>query len=261
MKIATAFLPVFLAVAGLSGCAPPAPKQALDDEAAMRAEGYASAPRITSVSAGAPGRVMLGGEAQPGSRVRVQYGAGGGQAIGSTADSKGRYRVDLPTTPVGGLYDVSTVENGGREMHADGRLFVPPDVQDRAVLLRTGAPSLSIGGPQAPLSVVDFDGAGALIISGRVAPATEVEVSVDGGPPATVQSGPDGIYHVKGQVSSPERGAQIVLNVHAGSTDVGRTLLFTVPDADRGDQMSRVDGGWRVDWVLPGGGMQSAIVY
>ena len=240
----------------LAACSPGHPEKAEDPDAYMHAQGYASAPQITSVAAGAAGMIAITGKALPGARVRIQYD--GGHNAGITADSRGGYRADLPLPAQGALYDIST-EDSGRQMPAEGRLFVPSSAPAKAVILRAGLPGRMLGDETESLAVMDFDGGGALVLSGKVAPKTEVTLDVDNQGTASVVSDARGGYYLQVKVSPPAEGTTMSLSLVAGGVNVRKVLPFA--NAASGDRITPVDGGWRVDWAVPGGGMQTTVVY
>ena len=209
----------------LAACQPshPASKDpAAEEAAALEAKGYTHAPAITAVTGGAPGFVVVGGDAPADSRVRFAFAdplKGGGQAVGVTADAQGHFHAEVPTTARGGLYDI-IVDDGGRPRQAEGRLFVPPDHPERAALLRPGAASRLLR-PQAPgvaqgvvqgvvqgVATSDYDAAGAFAVSGRVAPDAEVTVIVNNEIRALVRSDHQGNFNAATQVPPPGPVAQ-----------------------------------------------------
>ncbi|MEI9902722.1 MAG: hypothetical protein WDN06_01120 [Asticcacaulis sp.] len=248
-----------LGVAGLAMAAcTPKPQQAQDDDSYMRAKGYARAPQITVV-AGSGGTVTVSGLALPGGRVRFLYGAD--RAIGVTADSKGRFKADLPTTAQGGLYDIS-MEDTGRQVEADGRLFVPPAAPQKAVILRAGAPSRPVAHPGPGITLVDYDAAGAMLVTGVAAPQAAIAIEVDGVSwPKQPRAAADGAFTATCQIPPLEDTAVTLdITVAAGSETWNRTIAVSRSPSG-GDRITAVNGGWRVDWVLPGDGMQTTLVF
>ncbi len=251
-------LRLLLAVACIApGCSPKT-EQAQDAEAYLRSKGYSRAPQIEAIVPDDAGNVTASGRAAPDGRVRFLYG--GQRAIGVTADSKGRFKADLPVGGQGELFDVS-VDDGGRLMQAEGRLFVPPSNPQKAVMLRPGLPSQPVHGDADPISILDFDNTGALVLTGKVAPRTEVTLGVDGQGITTATSDATGLYYMQVHVAPPAAGAKISLNVQAGSVNAQRAFDFSPADPKAGDRITPADSGWRVDWVLPGGGMQTTVVF
>ncbi len=246
-----------IAVLSLGACDAGKPKADDDGEAALRKAGYTPAPQITGVQQNGPSGFVITGQADPDGRVRFLYGQQ--RAIGVTADSKGRFRAELPAGPMGGLYDLS-IEDTGRLLHAEGRLFIPPMHPTKAVLMRTGSPSQSLFNEGEALAVMDYDGAGAAAFSGRVAPRTQVNIILNGEIRARVTSDDKGFYSATGQMNAPSANPAIVtVGLQAGAIQANHQVPVSLPaDADR---VTAQGEGWRVDWALPGGGIQTTLVF
>jgi hypothetical protein len=242
----------------------PAPKDpAAEAAAALEATGYIHAPTISAVAAGDPGFVVVSGGAPADSRVRFSFTdplKGGTQAVGVTADSQGRFRAEVPITSSGGLYDI-TVDDGGRPRQAEGRLFVPPGLPDHAVLLRAGAPSRLMWPKTPGIAVADYDAAGAFAVSGRVAPDADVTVIVNNEIRDLGRSDHQGDFDAATQIPKPGPTPQTVtVIVQADKAEFRRDIQVLAPP-DKGDRLTAVAEGWRVDWQVPGGGEQSTVVF
>lgn len=246
---------VALAVAA-AGCSPK-PEASQDPDAYMRSKGYARAPQILSVT-GSGGVATVSGQAVPEGRVRFLYG--GQRAIGVTADSKGRFKADLPLSGQGGLFDVA-VEDTGRLVQAEGRLFIPPEAPQKAVLMRSGSSSLPVAPQGQGIAFVDYDAAGAMMITGVAKPGAAISAVVDGESwPKQAQAATDGSFTAVTQIPPPgDTVAAVNVTVQAGGQSFQRAVPVSHPTA--GDSVTPVDGGWRVDWAVPGGGMQTTIVF
>ena len=219
---------------------------------------------IASVAAGDAGFITVGGNAPANSRVRFSFSdplKAGAQAVGVTADGQGHFSAEVPITSSGGLYDV-TVDDGGRPRQAEGRLFVPPGRPDHAVLLRPGAPTRLLWPHEPGIMVADYDGAGAFAISGLVAPDTEVTVIVNNEIRDLGHSDHQGNFDAATQIPQPGPVPQTVtVIVQAAKADYRRDVQVVGVPAGAGDRVSPALGGWRVDWQLPGGGVQSTVVF
>ena len=127
----TCFVLALSALACLTACKEK-PKTT-EATSAMEAAGYWRAPEITGVDQAGSNMFVVTGQTIANARVR--FGYSGQRAVGVTSDSKGRFRAELPSSPEGGLFDLST-EDGGRSMHADGRLFIPAGAIGGAIIDR-----------------------------------------------------------------------------------------------------------------------------
>ncbi len=252
----TSLFLVFSALAGLAACKEK-PK-ATEATSALEAAGYWRAPEITGVDQTGSNMFVVTGQTIPNARVRFSYS--GQRAVGVTSDSKGRFRAELPSGPDGGLFDLST-EDSGRSMHADGRLFIPAGAPGKTVLMRPGAPSLALFNDLTAVAVIDYDRAGAVAIAGRVAPTAAIEVVLNGEIRARTTSDDRGFYTATTQIEPPDESeAANTLSVMAGGKEYVRNFKDSRINTD-GDRITRFEDGWRVDWVLPGGGMQTTLVF
>lgn len=249
---------LILSGTGLSACHPRDTQAANDDESALHAAGYARAPVITGVSQGDSSTFVVTGLASQDGRVRIVYQ--GNRATGVTADSNGRFRAEVPATLVGGVYDLSMDDNG-RPMHADGRLFIPPGHPEKAVMLRSGSPSVPVANAGTVIAVIDIGGNGGAAVSGRAAAGAVVKLLDGGDLRGQVKSDSMGDYSVTTRIEPPTATPVTwTFTLQAGTTSVDKAVSVSLPAA-AADQVSVVDGGWRVDWGLPGGGVQSTFVY
>lgn len=221
-------------------------------------EGYSPAPIVTDVTQSAPGMLTVNGKALPEGRVRFILGPQ--RAIGVTADSKGRFSADLPANPRGSVFDL-LMEDRGRLMHAEGRLFVPPGQPGKSVIMRPGAPSLSIAAQALGISMIDYDAAGALAITGRVAPKAKFKIVVGGEEWPQPAADDKGMFTALIQIPPPGKEPESLdVSVVTTSASWHRDLTVTLPSSAT-DQTTPIPEGWRVDWQVPGGGMQTTLVF
>ncbi len=244
----------------LTACHPGPAKTRNDDVQKLMDNGYSPAPVVTQVTQSGPGMLTVNGQALPDGRVRFILGPQ--RAIGVTADSKGRFSADLPADPKGSVFDL-LMEDRGRLMHAEGRLFVPPGQPTKAVIMRAGAASLPVAVQPEGIAVLDYDAAGALAVSGRVAPKTAVDVVVNGElRGAQPVSAADGAYTAMTQMVPAPGDVPAALNIviEAGGATWKRDVTVSRP-TDDGDRVTLIPEGWRVDWKVPGGGVQTTLVF
>ncbi|MDC7674998.1 hypothetical protein [Asticcacaulis machinosus] len=219
--------------------------------------GYVRAPEILTVAIGKNGIVRISGIARPDGRVRLISGQG--QAFGVTANTRGEFEADLPGNAQGSLYDVS-MEESGRLMKAEGRLFVPPAQPERAVFMRSGSPSLPLS-PHAPLlAVVDYDSRGGVAVAGRAKAGSLVSLAVNGSDIARVKADDTGLYHTILPLRQSLVGQTVTLEARSeGAIDNRQVDIVSTEVAT--DRVLQTGNAWRVDWSLPGGGAQTTIVY
>ncbi len=250
-----------LGVAAVTACSRPDAVVHHDRTEELMKKGYSPAPVVLKVSQTAPDKVVIDGQALPEGRVRFLCGLDGQQrAIGLTADDKGHFSAELPTGPNGNVFDLS-MENSGSLMHAEGRLFVPPNQPGKAVFMRPGAPSLPLVSQGGGLAIVDYDSAGAFAVVGRVAPRAPVNLIVDGEVRARTTSDANGMFSAVTQVAMPGQSqATVKVEADAAGASWHRDVQISAPTTQV-DTASQMGDGWRVDWRLPGGGMQTTLIF
>ncbi|MBX7248230.1 MAG: hypothetical protein K1X35_04175 [Caulobacteraceae bacterium] len=218
--------------------------------------GYLPAPQVLTVEAAPDGAPVIRGKARPSGRIRATLPSG--EAYGATADSQGRFELELPPGRSAVMVAISA-EDAGRSTPAEGWLFVPPGDYARAVMLRAGAPSFALS-PASPLiSVVDFDAAGAAGVSGRAGPGLEVRLTVDGTPAAQDRADENGAYTLR---LGPRSGLHR-LHALADGRSQERVVDFSplAQPPTGAFAVARVADGWRIDWRPPGGGAQTTYVF
>jgi hypothetical protein len=247
-----------LAACGRSGAAggfvPAAPP--VDAEPAD--SGYRAAPQILQLSHGAGGNVALSGRATPSAQVRLASPAGG--RIETTADGQGVWRVELGPVSEPMLYGLSD-EAGGRRVQAEGYVAILPGAPTVA-LLRAGAGAVVLdtqGGFR--LLAVDMDGGGSTVVSGRAAPGAPLRVLIDGIAAIQASTPADGRFSLtlpKGLTPGPHR-----LQVTSGAQSTQATVLMgpITPPTELPYRIAALDrGGWRLDWITPGEGLQTTLL-
>lgn len=245
-----------LAVLALGACDQSTP--VANAEAGMNAApAYPSPPELTGVTKAAGGALLLSGVAAPNVAVRLATPSG---AAGLTnADADGRWRMLVPASPSARLFSLSMAE-GGRIAQAAGYLFVAPG--GAAARLRAGGGSalLEDGAARPSLQTLDYDDKGAATLAGRAGPGESVSVRVDGVERGQGQADGDGRYVLALNVPLTPGDHEFDLaspsgevEVHAAinpPTALGSSLFAAAPAA----------GGWRIDWLTPGGGEQTTLL-
>ena len=249
-----AALPLVLA---LASCAPP-PTGAERPRESAAERGYAPPPAITASARGPEGRVLLAGVAAPASRVRL--GSPDGREIFAVADAAGAWRAALPANDGVSLYGLSAPQ-GGRTVQAEGYVAAAPGGE--AARLRAGSGAMVFGRarPGAGLLAADFDRKGAAVLSGWGPAGRAVSLSVDGQARARIEPGPDGRFMLTLDKPLPAGGH--VVEVAAGGAPWRGSLDISpaAPLIGGPFRAAPVAGGWRVDWLTPGGGVQSTVIF
>lgn len=214
---------------------------------------YLKPPRL--VSAVRQGNaVALSGQAEPQSSVRL--GAPTGEALVGKADAAGAWRLLAPLAAEPRLYGLSmTME--GRTVQAQGYLMVAPN--GAAVLLRAGSGAEVMGQSSSSPRVlaIDYDRGGGAVVSGVGAPGAGLGVRVDRATRGEGKVGEDGRFSIS--LDQPLMAGAHTIQV-AGEGGEQQVVVGVSPPATptNGPVSSSLTAtGWRVDWVTPGGGLQT----
>ncbi len=218
--------------------------------------GYAAPPEVTGVQPAA-GRVTLSGRAAPGSMVRLASPQG--STTETPVDGQGGWRLAVPAAPQGGLYALSQ-RSGGRVIQAEGYLLVTP--RGDGALLRAGAGAIKLG-PQLPaagVTALDFDRAGAAVISGRGPAGGAISARLDGKKVGESRIDAKGRFAIA--LQAPLAPGTHSVKVFGDSVDASLNV-----DASRAAPLTggpiratQIGAGLRVDWMTPGGGVQSTVL-
>lgn len=235
---------------------PPARSDA--ERAQLAAErDYLAPPRALSVKPLAGGRIGLTGAAPP--AVRIRLGSPGGETLLSQAGSGGIWRIVLPPSDVVRLYGLSMIE-GDRVVQAEGYVAVTP--QGEGALLRAGSGAEALAPPAAApgLLSLDYDRKGAAMLSGLAPPGARIE-ALDGG--ATVALGradPSGRFALA--LNQPLRFGAHNFSLSGVKSPVRVVSISPpIPSPDGPFRAERLAGAWRIDWLTPGGGLQSTVLF
>ena len=223
---------------------------------AAAAAGYLTPPLVRAIKVGRAGLALVG-TATPGARIRL--GAPTGELRYAVADNAGLWTIVIPPATELRLFGLSMTV-GARSAQAEGYLAVTPD--GRGAQLRAGAGSLVLSPPsRRPLILaLDFDRDGAAMVSGVGAIDAEVGLRLDR--TAAGSSSVDRLGRYSIALSRPmtstsheleisgEGGEQVVM------VDAGRPTPLGSPFRAR-----RVGKAWRIDWMTPGGGVQSTLLF
>jgi hypothetical protein len=247
---------VLLALA-LCACGAKPPTTAEAEGADGRAHDYLSPPQVDTVRAG-PGGVTLAGTAAAGGKVRLASPAG--QVMFSTADANGRWAIAVPPSTEPRIFGLSA-SAGGRQTQAEGYLLVTPAGQ--AALLRAGASAMRIDpAPRPGLRAIDFDRGGGMEVSVQAAPGATVILHLDGRQAAEGRADANGRYEVSLGSPTPIRpGAHQVRVSGDGFADQITAQISPAQPLAQGPLRSQLTpAGLRVDWMTPGGGVQSTLL-
>jgi len=217
---------------------------------------YLAPPSASALRSGAEGPV-LSGAAAPGARVRLATPEG--EVRMTQANEDGTWAITLGVSTVPRIFGLSMMV-GERTVQAEGYQLVLPD--GRPVLLRAGAGAVVVqGGVDQGITAFDFDEEGGAVISGMAPPEAILSVRIDG---RTVST--SGRADASGRFSQPF-GAPVPpgphqIRVQGESLDLSAEVDATPAAApeEGAIRAARTPYGLRVDWLTPGGGLQSTLL-
>lgn len=246
-------------LAALGACGPagvPGTAPAPDSEAQGQAAGYVIPPQVTSHGL-IGGKVVLGGRAAPGARVRLA--SPGGEAVFADADAEGQWRIAMAPAEAPRLFGLS-MTTAGRQVQAQGYVLVTPKGDVTLMRAGTGALTLRGGGP-ARITALDFDAEGGAVVSG-VAPAdAAVTVRADSRQAAEGRSDAAGRFSIAFNQPLTAGTHRIEIGGEAWEADAVFEVTPAGPVAGAPYRVSTSAGGVvRVDWMTPGGGLQTTLI-
>ena len=221
--------------------------------------GYRAAPQVSGVTKAADGGVTLSGRALPSSQVRMISPAGA--SVETRADGSGTWTALLGpvTEPV--LYRLAE-ETGGQRVDAEGLVAVLPGAPTVA-LLRAGSGAVVVqdaGKQPLKLLAVDYDSAGAVVVSGLAHASSPVRLLVDGQPSIDGAAGPDGRFSLTLPKPLPPGRHQLQASTPQAMAETEVAITAPTPPRNAPYQAQALPSGWRVDWITPGGGAQTTLL-
>ena len=251
-----------LVLASLGGCdriRTVARKVALPAAAAPE---YLAPPAPAGSSLQADGRIAVQGSAPAGSKVSLRSPEG--DSAEASVDADGRWSVSLPASKTPRLYAFDAALDG-RTIRAEGALCVLPS--GAVLVLRAGSGAAVLGSFSGlALADVDFDGGGGVAASGLTLPNTPVRLTIDGAAAGVGQSDARGHFGVMGldPRRAPTSGEHSIGVQSPAGPPVSAKVSLSPAKPLASNEIYRAapaPGGWRIDWRLPGGGTQTAVVF
>lgn len=238
----------------LAGCGPrPAPSAAPASETETHAA-YLTPPAVTDIVL-IGGQMLMSGTAAAHARVRLATPTG--ETNLATANGAGLWRLAAPAQTRTALYGLSQ-SLGDQTVQAEGYVMVTP--AGAGFLLRAGAGAVRLGRPvQQGVTAVDFDREGAAVVSGRAPAGASLSAWVDGRRAAEGRADETGAFSLS--LNAPLRDGSHDVKVFGESIDSRITFSATQAQPLVGGpfRAAPTAGGVRVDWITPGGGVQSTV--
>ena len=216
---------------------------------------YLAPPRVTVATRAAVGTMTVQGAAEPGSRVRLVTPAGAAQF--ADADAKGAWRLDLPDSAQVRLYGLSMTV-AGRTVQAEGYVAVLPGGQAVRLQAAAGAAPLAAAGGGLRILAIDYDRDGGAMVSGLATPGSNLVLRIDG---VESQGAADsqGRFSIAASQPLSPQSHQILVG---GDGEAVATIDATraPPLGAAPMRAQRTAFGWRIDWITPGGGVQTTLI-
>lgn len=206
----------------------------------------------------ADGHIQLSGSAAAGATVRL--GQPDGRARSVVADDDGGWAVILDPSPEVRLFGLSMMA-GSRVVQSEGYLAVMPD--GMVAQLRAGAGSRVLSGPsrRPRILAIDYDRDGAAIVSGVGTAGADVGLRVDHtarGLSTVDQQGRFSIVLTQPLTAGPH---EVEVAAEGGEDVVTVAISPAAPLTEGPFRGGALVGGWRIDWLTPGGGAQTTLLF
>lgn len=217
---------------------------------------YLAPPRASALRPGADGPV-LSGAAAPGARVRLATPEG--EVRMAQADEDGAWAIPLGASDAPRIFGLSMLASE-RTVQAEGYQLVLPD--GRLVLLRAGAGAVVVQGDvDQGITAFDFDEEGGAVISGMAPPDAILSVRIDGRTVST-SGRADAAGHFSQPFGAPVPPGPHQIRVQGESLDFSAEVDATPAAApeEGAFRATPTPYGLRVDWLTPGGGLQSTLL-
>jgi len=242
-----------------AGCGREAPAQGPAPRPPAALTAYLAPPELIRADRRAGG-VLLAGTSTPNAAIRLA--SPDGSAITGSADGKGVWRVLAPAGASPRLYSLSETASG-RLVRALGYIAVLPAPGPPAAMLHPTAPaSLPPADPERGVIAIDYDASGEAMATGRAASGETVRLALDGKEAGEDRADASGVFSAT--LLQPLTPGPHVLTVSgqglrasAANFTSARVLHVAAPPFDA----QRQDGDWRIDWMTPGGGVQSTVLF
>jgi len=263
-----------MACVSLSGCGGRAPTPSSAAAASAGQSGseneqaearYLPPPRLVSASR-SPTAVMLTGSAPPDARVELT--APEGDTLGASAGRTGAWRLTLPTVARPRMFalaaSLGALGSKDRVVHSEGALILLPRSGPPALLVRAGAGAQVFASPtvRPALDALDYDPGGFSAAAGRARPGAMVRLMIDGALAGAGQADSGGRYSILAANGRLPFGVHTALVQSADGQDERRfTISSPGSTLTTPYQVDPTPDGWRLEWAIPGGGVQTTLVF
>lgn len=238
----------------LTACGPAAPiAPAKADKPDSAEAGYVAPPTVDAARRAANG-VSLSGRGAPDSDLRL--GSPTGEVVMGRVDAVGQWTATVPHAAGVRLFGLSTTHKG-RTVQAEGYVMVADGGEVALLRAGTGAVRLAAASSSPRILTVDIDRGGGAVVSGVAAPGAGLNVRVDRITQGGARTDENGRFFIslRGLLSPGVHDIQVA--GEGGETAASIATAPAAPLTYGPVRAERAANGWRVDWMTPGGGVQS----
>ncbi len=238
----------------LSACGPSEPVAPAKGDRADSAEAGYVAPPIVDTARRAANGVSLAGKGAPDSDLRM--GSPTGEVVMGRVDGVGQWTITVPNAPGVRLFGLSTTHDG-RTVQAEGYVMVAESGEVALLRAGAGAVRLAEASSSPRILTVDVDRGGGAVVSGVAAPGAGLNVRVDRITQGGARTDENGRFFIslRGLLTPGVHDIQVA--GEGGENAVSIATSSASPLTYGPVRAEKAANGWRVDWMTPGGGVQS----
>ncbi|WP_297514234.1 hypothetical protein [uncultured Caulobacter sp.] len=241
----------------LTACEPGAPVAPERPDKPDSAEAGYVAPPVVEAARREGDRVILSGQGAPDADVRL--GSPTGEAVMSKTDAKGRWNLAVRAAPGVRLFGLSTTRDG-RAVQAEGYVMVAEGGEVALLRAGAGAERLARGSSSPRILAVDVDREGGAVVSGVAAPGAGLNVRVDRVTRGGGRTDDAGRFSISLNAAMTP-GPHDIQVAGEGGEDAASVVVSPARPLVAGPvRADRLAEGWRVDWMTPGGGIQTTLL-
>ena len=246
-----------LATALLAACGAGAPGSAKTADKADSAEaGYVAPPTLEATRRTGSG-VALSGHGTPDADLRL--GSPTGEVVMGKVDALGQWSVTVPNEAGVRLFGLSTIHDG-RTVQAEGYVMVADGGEVALLRAGAGARRLAAESSSPRILAVDVDREGGAVVSGVAAPGAGLNVRVDRVTRGGGRADDEGRFFISLTDSLSPGVHDIQVGGEGGENAVAVAISPAAPLTYGPVRADRTGMGWRIDWMTPGGGVQTTLL-
>lgn len=246
---------VCLAAMLLAACGPdaPAPSGSSADKPDSAEAGYLAPPSLEGARRGTNG-IVLSGHGAPDADLRL--GSPTGEVVMGKVDGLGQWRVTVPKESGVRLFGLSLI-HGGRTVQAEGYVMVAEGGDVALLRAGAGAHRLAPGSSAPRILTIDVDREGGAVVSGVATPGAGLNARVDRITRGGGRTDDNGRFYISLTDALGPGVHDIQVAGEGGETAISVSVAPVGALVDGPVRADRTADGWRVDWLTPGGGVQS----